>query len=954
MATSSGSPPTSEPTPRASAPPARRRIAPRVIALFIASALVPLALCTLFLVREFSQHLEDTQREALDSLVRNFGMLALARLNSADDVLASIIQQQGADEFGLERAVHGLEWAGSVRRMDPRVGEPAALLTAQPDARQRQALDKGGAIVVHAAAAGEGPWLVRRLASGNWLYVQVRPEWLWADAGDYADRFALRIADERGIPLWATGQPPQGARARSWDMFLAGRFQSPSWRITAYGKSARGLALGNDAYLYLFGVILATILLISWLSLASIRRQLRPLEMLTGASRRVAQRDFAAFRSMDWNDEFGDLARSFDFMSGRLETQFRALETLADVDRLLLSATGLEQILDILMPRIASLLGCDVVSVILFDADSGEHARAFDHDAGTASHLPVRRISLDVARLKQACRDTSGQPLLVAADGVAAGLLPAERVCVQSARIQPLVLASEVVGALCVGFERAPEALQDDGWIRLPDLADRLSLILANLRQAELLRRQANYDALTGLQNRLLFSRHLQSAIEVAQRGRGLGGLLYIDLDYFKRVNDTGGHAAGDGLLTIVARRLMDCAGERASVARLGGDEFAVLIPSITDPDDARRTAERIIAALQEPILVEQREYRLSASIGICLLPEDGDRLEDLLRAGDVAMYHAKDAGRGRAVFFQRQMQQRLLERIRLEQDLKAALEQDRLAVHYQPILSEGAGGGVGLEALVRWPRDAAEGAISPAKFIPVAEETGLIVELGDWVLRSACRELKRWQASRVMLKYVSVNVSVRQLREPDYLPRLEAAIRDSGIRGTDLQLEITESVLAQGPELVNTLQGIVALGVRLALDDFGTGYSSLSYLQAYPVETVKIDASFVRGLPAEPTACRLTESIVALCAALGKRVVAEGVETEAQREFLRQAGCLNMQGFLLGRPMPAAEVPACVRHLLEQHPPSPAGDAGPGSATCIADLDEADGRPLTARQRLG
>ena len=494
-------------------------------------------------------------------------------------------------------------------------------------------------------------------------------------------------------------------------------------------------------------------------------------------------------------------------------------------------------------------------------------------------------------------------------------LVPPSPHPVEALRLQALRHDGDCVGALCIGYSRDTKAPQESG-VSAADFADRLSLILANLKQAERIHRQANFDSLTGLQNRHLFSEQVGAATLGVSAGGGMGSLLYIDLDHFKRVNDTAGHAAGDDLLRVVAQRLITCVGKDHSIARLGGDEFAVLLPSIAGPDDARRVAERIVADIERPIVVGAREHLVSASIGMTVFPADGTKLEELLKAGDIAMYHAKDAGRARAMFFQTEMQQTLIERMKLESGMQRALQREDFLLHYQPIVCEGPGGGLAVEALVRWPGADQAPWTLPAVFIPVAEENGLIVKLGDWILRGACEQFARWRNSGLRLDYVSVNVSVRQLRESGFVATILSALQDNDMRGSELQLEITESVLAHGAELALTLANIAALGVGLALDDFGTGYSSLSYLRSYPIQTVKIDRSFIVGLPHDPAACRLAESIIVMCAALGKRVVAEGVESEEQRQFLRHAGCSTIQGYLLGRPMEAADIPGFARRL--------------------------------------
>ena len=909
----------------------RTRIGRRVLGLFVLSALVPLCLCAIILFRAFDAELGRSQQHSLDGLVRSFGTTLLGRLGSADDVVKVIVATPGATDESVQESVGRLDWAHSVRRVEPRPppSRTPELSLPSPDFRQQNALKAGEPILLWGQDQGGNAqvYLVCTLPSGAWLYTEIASAWLWADASEFAADAGLLVLDERGRAIATAGTVPsellRAATAgssgrwisRTWEVFLASRYSSPSWHLVAIRPRPMLLSGSDDTYLYLCGIILITIMLISWLSMTAIRRQMRPLDLLTEATKRVAHRDFDAFRDMSWNDEFGDLARSFDAMSGKLKMQFAALDTLAEIDRLLLHAPELENILDTLLPRIAGVLGSDSVSVLLFDPDSDELARAYDFYASESKQLTVRRIATDLAPLKAACE----QPALPLIDAATAARLscfaPMASHMIKSIRMQTLRHKERCVGVLCIGFADDIADQQDSG-IGTADFADRLSLILANLEQSANLHRQANYDSLTGLQNRHLFSDHVRAAVGAVEGRDVQGGLLYLDLDHFKRVNDTAGHTAGDGLLRIVGERLTECVSEDHSIARLGGDEFAVLLPSIAGPDSLRQLAERIIISLQRPIIVDGREHHVSASIGMAVFPTDGLQLEELLKAGDIAMYQAKDAGRGRAMFFQAQMQQQLLNRLTLESDMREALERHDFTLHYQPIIFEAIDGAFAVEALARWPGKAHGAWISPEVFVPVAEENGIIVELGEWILRRACEQFAQWRLDNLRLEYVSVNVSVRQLREPGYLATLESALADNRMQPKELQVEITESVLAHGAEVERNLFKIAALGVRLALDDFGTGYSSLSYLRTYPIHTVKIDRSFISGLPQDPAACRLAESIIVMCIALGKNVIAEGVETEAQRRFLRRAGCNVIQGYLTGRPMEAAKMPGFARQL--------------------------------------
>jgi diguanylate cyclase (GGDEF)-like protein len=891
-----------------------------VVGLFVLSALVPLGLCALFLSREFKAELTHAQDRNLDDITRGYGMTLLGRLDSADDVLEIITMEPASDQVIQERLAR-LAWVRSTRRVE---SDGALVQDGQryplANAVQLNALRAGKSVLLRDRDehGNTAVYLVRTLPSGAWLYTELNPEWLWAEAAEYAGSAALQVLDQQGATLAHFGAtPPAGTHfdgwvSRSWELFLASRYSSPSWRLVALSERSTLISTTGGAYWYLLAFIALTILLIAWLSIASIRRQMLPLELLTRATQRVAQRDFEAFRGLSWDDEFGELARSFDTMSDKLKAQFDALETLAEVDRQLLGTPNLELILHALLPRIAELMHCDSVAVLLFDADSNERARAYDYFPGQPAPLPVRRVAADIGALRTAC----ARQTLPMTDACAGAFVPpnASR-AIAVVRLHAIKHRDDCVGVLCIGHVRDPRTRADSG-VAAGDFADRLSLIFANVKQSERLRHQANFDSLTGLQNRHLFADSVRAAVLAAESSNRTGALLYIDLDHFKRVNDTAGHAIGDVFLRIVAERLTGCVAEGSAIARLGGDEFAVLLPSVAEPEMARQMAERIIASLQPPVAIDGREHQVSASIGITLFPTDGTLLEELLKAGDIAMYHAKERGRGRAVFFQGEMQQRLIERVELESDLNRAFQRGDFKLHYQPIVSETPPGTLAVEALLRWPSETEEPWVSPAVFIPITEESGLIVELGHWVLRTACRQFAQWRTTGPQLDYMSVNVSARQLREPGYLDTLLSALRDNGMQGRELQVEITESVLVHGAELEHTLASIAALGVRLALDDFGTGYSSLSYLRTYPIQTVKIDRSFVLGLPQDEAACRLAESIVVMCGALGKNVVAEGVETEAQRQFLRRAGCTTIQGYLLGRPMEPADIPGFARQL--------------------------------------
>jgi diguanylate cyclase (GGDEF)-like protein/PAS domain S-box-containing protein len=434
---------------------------------------------------------------------------------------------------------------------------------------------------------------------------------------------------------------------------------------------------------------------------------------------------------------------------------------------------------------------------------------------------------------------------------------------------------------------------------------------------------QAFYDGLTGLANRALFRDRVEHALARTQRERAAVTVLFLDLDNFKNVNDTLGHAAGDNLLVTVGGRLLNATRGADTVARLGGDEFAVLLENAPTDAEARVVAERITNALRSPVeLSSGTTIRVASSIGIARA--DGvDTVDELLRNADVAMYAAKSAARGSWVFFDPSMHTALVDRVTLEADMRKAIESDELWVAYQPIVDLTNRKVTGLEALVRWTHPT-KGTIPPSVFIPVAEETGLIIAIGRKVLREACQQVASWTHLGGAGLSVTVNLSARQLQHPQLLSDVQEALSTSSLDAGRLIVEITESVIMEHTErTLERLRALKHLGVRLAIDDFGTGYSSLSYLQQFPVDILKIDRSFTTGLSRGPNEDALARTIIALGELLTLRTIAEGVEQEGQHERLRDLGCDFGQGFLFGHPLPAREVAALLaRGDVPSHPP--------------------------------
>jgi diguanylate cyclase (GGDEF)-like protein/PAS domain S-box-containing protein len=476
-----------------------------------------------------------------------------------------------------------------------------------------------------------------------------------------------------------------------------------------------------------------------------------------------------------------------------------------------------------------------------------------------------------------------------------------------------------VRGVLCAGH-KAPEEFDAEALNFLGAVASVLSAGLQRIDSEARLSYLAQFDALTGLPNRaLLLDRFSQALVQARRRQTSLG-VLFIDLDEFKAVNDTLGHAAGDELLKLTASRLQEAVRAGDTVARIAGDEFAIILADLARMDDAALVAQKVITRLAQPIALRGQETLVTASIGIATFPSDGQECEALLAAADAAMYRAKQSGRNMYQFFTADLNVRLRARVQTLAELRRALERGELEVHYQPKFDLRRRMPCGAEALLRW-RHPSRGLTPPAEFIPLLEESGLIVPAGEWVLERACRDLKETQGLGHAALPVAVNLSARQFRQRDLAPRLRSIVDAVGVAPELIDLEITESQLMQDAEhAVAVLRELREAGIGLAIDDFGTGYSSLSYLTRFPVSALKIDRSFVLRSLEEQAAAAIVRTIIEMAHTLGFTVIAEGIETEAQAAFLQGLGCDQGQGYLFARPAPIA----ALRQLMPRLPDEP------------------------------
>ncbi len=477
-------------------------------------------------------------------------------------------------------------------------------------------------------------------------------------------------------------------------------------------------------------------------------------------------------------------------------------------------------------------------------------------------------------------------------------------------------------------------------------------LILRDISERKLVQERlaylASFDSLTGLPNRALFRDRLERAMLRASRGGESVALMFLDLDHFKVINDSLGHDVGDRLLQHLAETLKGClraadsvarADDRFTVSRVGGDEFTVIAEGVTGADDAALIAQRILDAVEQPFSWEGQELHITASIGISVYPSDNTDLDGLIRHTDMAMYRAKALGRGAFSFYSDELSAEVAARLSLENNLRRAVERNEFELHYQPKARLSTGRITGVEALIRW-RCPVDGVVSPGRFIGVLEDSGLILPVGAWAIRSALKELAGLDSAGLPPISMAINLSARQFRQPFLARHIADALSDAGVAPERLEIELTESLLMEDNDTTRSvLAALAEMGVRVAMDDFGTGHSSLSYLKRFAIDTLKIDRSFVRELPNDPEDQAIATAIVAMGRSLNMKVVAEGVENEAQAEFLNQLGCDEMQGYLLSRPMPSDLLLPWLKERLGPKPGPLASSDGPPTLIELTNL---------------
>ena len=650
------------------------------------------------------------------------------------------------------------------------------------------------------------------------------------------------------------------------------------------------------------------VLLVLMLSIDQVHRILVPLRRLLNGMQRVAQRDFTTPVPVHARDEFGQMARSFNKMTAELGLHFRTLSAFSEIDRTILTTVDMRQVAEIALSCIQEISRIKVVSLGLLEVDAPGRTQVYLRTGQGETLRDEIPRAVDLSNADSSLRKWSKSIRLPA---IYRAML--HKHGAKYLYLLPIARADRVWGVVVLGHDQKT-ALSTEQALALAGVIDRLAVALSSVARDRQLHDQAHYDSLTGLPNRHYLTDMLTQQVKQARRDNQVLAVLYIDLDRFKRTNDTLGHAAGDQLLRQAATRIRGVVRDVDIVARLGGDEFTVILTNLKDFTDAGGVARMLITSLNEPFEIDGHVMYSGGSIGISIFPKDGDNSAELLKKADTALYLAKDRGRGRYAFFEDRMDADASARVTVDRELREALRRGEFRLHYQPQIDLVTDEVCSVEALLRWQHPQ-RGLLAPDSFIEQAEESGLIEGIGTWVMREACRQHRRWVEDGLVIPRVSVNVSALQLRNPSFAAAVEGALNSSTTPPQHLELEVTESLLVDaGPDAVATLERLRERGVEIAVDDFGTGYSSFAYVKQLPANILKLDRTFIVDVIDNPQAAIIATAIIEMAGALGKIVVAEGVETTAQAQFLRRNRCARAQGFVFSAALPPDQIPAFVK----------------------------------------
>lgn len=878
----------------------RTRIESRTLWLFVASALLPVIAFAVLAFVAVTGELRQVAQQRLDAAAKSYGLAVFDRLRQIDADATQVARRYLQGE-----RIEAAQWRDERGTLRILSADKASAAAGQAPAITRQLHtvrrdDTVRAVLVIAARSDAGS--IR-------LEAEPDPAYLWN--GDAVLPAQSSVCIRMGAPgtvhcrdaandvYLPTASDDPSDLLSSWDLFLNATYAVPAWHIEVrQSREAAFRALNAFRWVLPLSAALAVAIALL-LGAVFIRRSHAPLRQLTQAARRIARQDFSQPIRIRSHDEYGRLARTFNRMAGNLRDQFSLLSNLTRVDDAILSHAGAAAAVEALLPQLPRLMGSQFAAVVLIDDDPALMQARVSTANGSVHTFPIPSDRLTLPHIE------TGSPQRVSGRSASVLLECMGAAYPENIVVLPIRAAERVRGYVITGDERFGRFASQ----KLQGIAQRIAVAIGHDDHQKALWRQAHHDSLTGLANRALLRQRLGEALQSSRESGSSGAVLFFDLDRFKAVNDSLGHSIGDLLLVQIAQRIAAQLPQTATAARFGGDEFVILVPSATQ-DEALAYAHQLLALVGDPCHLQELRYVATASVGIALFPGHGLSVDAVLKNADIAMYRAKAGGRGRICLFDSAMSVAASDRLRLEQQLRAAVQGDRIRAYFQPKV-DATGAIVAAEALARWHTEDGR-AVSPASFIPLAEETGLIVPLGESMLRQACRQIREWREAGVRVTHIAVNISLLQLRDAAFPEFVRRCLAEHELDGGCLELELTESLFAEdGAAIARQLSQLREMGIRIAIDDFGTGFSSMSRLREYPISTLKIDRSFVDDCGRSDEARLLLKALIDVGHALNLTVVAEGVEDQSQLATLRELGCNLMQGYLFARALSPHEFAA-------------------------------------------
>lgn len=887
------------------------KVSRRLILQFILAALIPMSGMAWYVYHQVSTLLLNSAYQQLRADSKSFGMSLMEILN----VRRSDLTQLSTQDIG--------EASSAAKR-----GFKTIFVQSSRDlTKEQQTQLARGQSVLRLVAGSPVQLLVPSASPGQALVGEIDTVPLWTN-DSAPERYCILDADYAAL-FCTPGLAPLNREVLEstlgngtggtvqwhvsgedllvglWRVKFLPAYDSPGFlvmQVTARADALRTLDNFRRAFPIIFLLALA---IAAILAIRQIRRQMKPLDLLTGVTHQLAAGDMTARVTLAGNDEFAELGRTFNDMAVKLESRFHMLALLSELDRAIISASHMEHVAGEVLGHIGKAISTDGAGLLVYGGEGGYYLLTSDPERSTDC-LRTSTIELDLDALSQTQVSSILSP----------GILP-EEFLLQLCPILPAHLVAfpirnedRLQQVLLLAYLTLPEPI--DTIIQGGRaLADRLGIALSTLAQEEKLYRQAHHDALTDLPNRVLLRDRCEQAIRQAEHNQTAVALILIDLDNFKQVNDTLGHASGDELLLKCAMGLKLHMRQGDTLARLGGDEFVVLVQDLARGEEHATLDERLqtlTSALSAPVTVNEHHISTPASMGIALYPGNAAHFDELLQMADAAMYKAKRAQSGGFQFYSSELTRQSKIHFDLTQELRKAVDRDELVLYFQPKVDARTRRIAGAEALVRW-LSPTRGLVPPDIFVRLLDEMGLGAWLGEWVLDHACAQMRKWQDGGQISLPVSINMSPVQFERTPVVERVKASLDRYQLDAGRLEIEILEATAVNDSHKVQeALVALRAAGIRVALDDFGTGYSSLIYLTRIPANVLKLDQAFIRSLATDPQQREIVRHIIALAKTLSYSVVAEGVEEEAQLSLLVGMGCDYIQGYLIGRPVPPDE----------------------------------------------